>query len=172
MFGVPFSHRTIWPAVPLSRRIAELLNFPLALPATPRYWPTPPWACSSVVEHCVDIAGVASSILATPTIENPVKSTVWRGFCLPEAASQPCRAHDISGQILDKSPLHLANSGHGNAGRWKPNPESLALRIPPRATAVDAPLPVGGRRLAAMPNTRGPPSDRQASSRHALRRPG
>ena len=26
------------------------------------------WACSSVVEHCVDIAGVASSILATPTI--------------------------------------------------------------------------------------------------------
>src|SRR5690349_6504994 len=25
------------------------------------------WACSSVVEHCVDIAGVASSILATPT---------------------------------------------------------------------------------------------------------
>ena len=29
---------------------------------------TPVWACSSVVEHCVDIAGVASSILATPTI--------------------------------------------------------------------------------------------------------
>src|SRR5207253_6230446 len=28
----------------------------------------PEWACSSVVEHCVDIAGVASSILATPTI--------------------------------------------------------------------------------------------------------
>src|SRR4051812_21446676 len=28
----------------------------------------PAWACSSVVEHCVDIAGVASSILATPTI--------------------------------------------------------------------------------------------------------
>ena len=28
----------------------------------------PGWACSSVVEHCVDIAGVASSILATPTI--------------------------------------------------------------------------------------------------------
>src|SRR6478609_9459263 len=30
--------------------------------------PSPEWACSSVVEHCVDIAGVASSILATPTI--------------------------------------------------------------------------------------------------------
>jgi hypothetical protein len=29
------------------------------------------WACSSVVEHCVDIAGVASSILATPTIFQP-----------------------------------------------------------------------------------------------------
>ena len=26
------------------------------------------WAYSSVVEHCVDIAGVASSILAAPTI--------------------------------------------------------------------------------------------------------
>ena len=26
------------------------------------------WAYSSVVEHCVDIAGVASSNLATPTI--------------------------------------------------------------------------------------------------------
>src|SRR6185295_14990120 len=31
-------------------------------------WARPRWACSSVVEHCVDIAGVASSILATPTI--------------------------------------------------------------------------------------------------------
>jgi hypothetical protein len=30
------------------------------------------WACSSVVEHCVDIAGVASSILATPTIKSPL----------------------------------------------------------------------------------------------------
>ena len=32
------------------------------------------WACSSVVEHCVDIAGVASSILATPTIFSPENS--------------------------------------------------------------------------------------------------
>ena len=32
------------------------------------------WACSSVVEHCVDIAGVASSILATPTIYYRIKS--------------------------------------------------------------------------------------------------
>jgi len=40
----------------------------------------------------IDIAGVASSILATPTIENPVKPTVLRGFCcdkrLRVAASQ------------------------------------------------------------------------------------
>src|SRR3546814_17097192 len=34
----------------------------------PRLQPATSWACSSVVEHCVDIAGVASSILATPTI--------------------------------------------------------------------------------------------------------
>ena len=38
------------------------------------------WACSSVVEHCVDIAGVASSILATPTIQKPRKSEDFRGF--------------------------------------------------------------------------------------------
>ena len=31
------------------------------------------WAYSSVVEHCVDIAGVASSILATPTTQKPRK---------------------------------------------------------------------------------------------------
>ncbi len=41
----------------------------LARVTDPRYWPPPRRACSSVVEHCVDIAGVASSILATPTIE-------------------------------------------------------------------------------------------------------
>ena len=35
---------------------------------TPALDSPPAWACSSVVEHCVDIAGVASSILATPTI--------------------------------------------------------------------------------------------------------
>ncbi len=34
----------------------------------------PQWACSSVVEHCVDIAGVASSILATPTIFQKIRS--------------------------------------------------------------------------------------------------
>src|SRR6187549_2062413 len=43
----------------------------------------PEWACSSVVEHCVDIAGVASSILATPTIKNLANSTVCGVFlCL------------------------------------------------------------------------------------------
>ena len=40
------------------------------------------WAYSSVVEHCVDIAGVASSILATPTIKNPAFPMGWRGFSM------------------------------------------------------------------------------------------
>ena len=150
MFGVPFSHRTIWPAVPLSRRIAELLNFPLALPATPRYWPTPPWACSSVVEHCVDIAGVASSILATPTIENPVKSTIWRGFCLPDGGVKPCRAHDIFGQILGKFHPVWANSGHGYAGRSQRNPDSFAPHGPACATPYDASAIVGGRLVSTV----------------------
>ena len=44
----------------------------------------PAWACSSVVEHCVDIAGVASSILATPTIRKPRKSADFRGFLVSE----------------------------------------------------------------------------------------
>ena len=150
MFGVPFAHCTIWPAVPLSRRIAELLNFPLALPATPRYWPTPPWACSSVVEHCVDIAGVASSILATPTIENPVKSTVWRGFCLPGEGVQPCRAHNFSGQILGKFHLVWANSGHGNAGRTPRNPDSFAPRRRGRAEPHDASSSTDGRVVSTV----------------------
>src|SRR3546814_2238013 len=34
----------------------------------------PELACSAVVEHCVDIAGVASSILATPTIFSPFET--------------------------------------------------------------------------------------------------
>ena len=48
--------------------------------------------------HRLDIAGVASSILATPTIENPVKPVVLRGFCLLGGSDQPCRAHNYSGQ--------------------------------------------------------------------------
>ena len=50
--------------------------------------------------HCLDIAGVASSILATPTIENPVRPGAWRGFCLPGSDGRPSLAHDLSGQIL------------------------------------------------------------------------
>ena len=145
MFGVPFAHRTIWPVLPLSRRIAELLNFPLALPATPRYWPTPPWACSSVVEHCVDIAGVASSILATPTIENPVKPTVLRGFCLPGGDCERVRAQDIFGQILGISTPLWANSGHEIAGRRERNPDSLTPHGPAGGKRYDAPARVLGR---------------------------
>ena len=36
------------------------------------------WAYSSVVEHCVDIAGVASSNLATPTIFFSALQSTWR----------------------------------------------------------------------------------------------
>lgn len=139
MFGVPFAHCTIWPAVPLSRRIAELLNFPLALPATPRYWPTPPWACSSVVEHCVDIAGVASSILATPTIENPVKLMVWRGFCFPGADCCLSLTTGIFGKFWANCPPLLANSGHASAGPWQPIPESRSLLKRREAEAANGP---------------------------------
>ena len=53
------------------------------------------WAYSSVVEHCVDIAGVASSILATPTIfsfamsfsEISVQTTVKNLFYLYSVAA-------------------------------------------------------------------------------------
>ena len=180
MSRVPFSRRSIWAGHRLSRRIAKRRNFPLALPASPRYWPTPPWACSSVVEHCVDIAGVASSILATPTIENPVKSMVWRGFCLSGAGREvsPCPA--ISGQILGIFRSLWANSGHANAGRWVRNPESrtplklsrtagdvppsVASRVVP-AAAQEPPqscspnTAVAGRRIRALPRTRAPPRD-------------
>ena len=55
--------------------------------------------------HCLDIAGVASSILATPTIENPVRPGAWRGFCLPGSDGRPSLAHDFSGQILGMQAL-------------------------------------------------------------------
>src|SRR3546814_5274409 len=126
----------------VSRRIAERHKYPRAEPPTPRYRHTPPWECSSVVEHCVDIAGVASSILATPTIENPAKSMVWWGFWLPGASPEggPCPA--ISGQILGIFGSLWANSGHANAGRWKRNPESRTPLKPSR-TAGDSLTQIG-----------------------------
>ena len=109
-----------------------------------------PWACSSVVEHCVDIAGVASSILATPTIENPVKSTIWRGFCLPEADGERFRAQDIFGQILGISTPLWANSGHEIAGRRERNPDSFARRRRDRALPHDAASTPHGHLVSAV----------------------
>jgi len=60
---------------------------------------------------------------------------VWRGFCLPGEGGRPRRAHGISGQILGKLPLHLANSGHGNAGQAHRNPESRPPLKPAQPTA-------------------------------------
>ena len=70
----------------------------------------PAWAYSSVVEHCVDIAGVASSILATPTIKNPANPMGWRGFYMtflhrqtpstPPYAQQNWANQSSFGQIL------------------------------------------------------------------------
>ena len=57
-------------------------------------------AYSSVVEHCVDIAGVASSILATPTMENPAGRKIWPGFSmvadmrLPPTSKRPMNPFD------------------------------------------------------------------------------
>ena len=56
----------------------------VAPPATALYMPVPEWACSSVVEHCVDIAGVASSILATPTIF--LRSAAWPSEIFPNCS--------------------------------------------------------------------------------------
>lgn len=65
------------------------------------------WACSSVVEHCVDIAGVASSILATPTIKSPGKHNVFQGFfALSPLTWSTNSAHD-SARFDQKFPFHL-----------------------------------------------------------------
>ena len=55
------------------------------------------WACSSVVEHCVDIAGVASSILATPTISKGNKPLESQGLSPPNAKvlSKPFHLRDL-----------------------------------------------------------------------------
>ena len=56
------------PAADVASRPVRVGGFPRAAHRSIFWWGPTGWACSSVVEHCVDIAGVASSILATPTI--------------------------------------------------------------------------------------------------------
>lgn len=132
------------------QKIRKKTQFPACATQRPPLLAQLPWACSSVVEHCVDIAGVASSILATPTIENPVKSTIWRGFCLPDGGVKPCRAHDFSGQILGKFHPVWANSGHENAGRAQPNSDSVAARRRGRAEPHDVSSSTGGRVVSTV----------------------
>ncbi len=62
-----------------------------------------PWACSSVVEHCVDIAGVASSILATPTTKNPANPMGWWGFYLSGGGDLADRVRCNSGVLLKRT---------------------------------------------------------------------
>ena len=76
------------------------------------------WAYSSVVEHCVDIAGVASSILATPTIKNPAIPMGWRGFSMPFTYRQTPSIPLICPAKLGKLELIWANIGHENSGHW------------------------------------------------------
>ena len=65
-----------------------VFHFPACAILRPRLKAQLPWACSSVVEHCVDIAGVASSILATPTMTKPVTCFQVAGFLFcPNAAA-------------------------------------------------------------------------------------
>ena len=47
----------------------------------------------------LDIAGVASSILATPTIENPVRPDAWRVFCLPGGGVSPAMPTTFLGKF-------------------------------------------------------------------------
>ena len=80
--------------------------------------------------HCLDIAGGASSILATPTIENPVRPGAWRGFCLPGGGGRPSLAPDLSGQILGILHPVWANFGRRNGGRTQSSPDSFVHRRP------------------------------------------
>ena len=73
------------------------------------------WACSSVVEHCVDIAGVASSILATPTIKSLGSSTSYQGFFVAERPANLGPVPRICPENLGKSPGRWANIGHADA---------------------------------------------------------
>jgi hypothetical protein len=43
----------------------------------------------------IDIAGVASSILATPTIKNPAALMGWRGFSMPFIYGKNPSTHPI-----------------------------------------------------------------------------
>ncbi len=59
----------------------------------------PQWACSSVVEHCVDIAGVASSILATPTIFSAENSELDDPDRCRRAHDLACFEHDFACEL-------------------------------------------------------------------------
>lgn len=104
----------------------------LARVTDPRYWPPPRRACSSVVEHCVDIAGVASSILATPTIENPGRSPTCRGFycSAPQSSSgsfEPA-PHYPSPYIKLTNRAHQRHPAQSHGGIWHRSARSRASR--------------------------------------------
>ena len=103
-----------------------------------------PWACSSVVEHCVDIAGVASSILATPTIENPVKPTVLRGFCLPRRVGRFRVGWAACSRSIDRFWANWADFGHAGALRSRAAGARTALCIAPRERCSSS-FPAAGR---------------------------
>ena len=68
------------------------------------------WAYSSVVEHCVDIAGVASSILATPTIFSFAMSFSEIGILLPVGSN----GTDL---MLEANPHHPSLRFHPLRGK-------------------------------------------------------
>ena len=123
----------------------------------------PEWACSSVVEHCVDIAGVASSILATPTMRfaRPVSDLgglffqVSNGLISDSARSGPrivlirCRLSAAAAPMpistvpnlrcrrVDPS-ASLKSQAFEARGAADPDPGTCHCRRRARGTAMDA----------------------------------
>ncbi len=93
-----------------------------------------------MVEHCVDIAGVASSILATPTIKSPGNSTSYRGFFLAETPTKPAPMPNICRAKSGISAAHWADSGHvADTESW-PKTRRLAKSGNEHTTGSGAPL--------------------------------
>ena len=105
-------------------------------------------AYSSVVEHCVDIAGVGSSILPTPTIRKPCKQLILLGFCTfgsGHALDTPEANHPAYPGRIGK---FWANSGHGgHANPWADVRSLPCFDIRRRLRSGTSRASVRGRRL-------------------------
>ena len=93
---------------------------------TGKFWAQGPRSLSNILiynannaaRHCIDIAGVASSILATPTIKKPAKPIGWRVFLRPfDTGESPLNSGLCPENFFGKLEEVWADISHGGQGK-------------------------------------------------------